>query len=78
MPEQWMMGVTSLEVKKRVFNITEKNNKLELYYPDKRLISYEAATEFVSKIKNLNEIPVIWKKLKKPIVDNYKRNYTFT
>ena len=28
--EKWMMGVTSLEVYNTVYNITEKNNKLEI------------------------------------------------
>ena len=30
LPEQWMMGVTSLEVYNTVYNITEKNNKLKI------------------------------------------------
>ena len=29
LPEQWMMGETSLEVYNTVYNITEKNNKIK-------------------------------------------------
>ena len=29
LPEQWMMGITSLEVYNTVYNNTEKNNKFE-------------------------------------------------
>ena len=51
LPEQWMMGVTSLEVYNTVYNITEKNNKIKLFKPDKMLKEYKVATEFMSKIK---------------------------
>ena len=30
LPEQWMMGVTNLEVYNTLYNITEKNNKLKI------------------------------------------------
>ena len=30
LPEQWMMGVTSLQVYNTVYNITEKNNKFKI------------------------------------------------
>ena len=36
LPEQWMMGVPSLEVYNTVYNITEKNNKLKTYNFSKR------------------------------------------
>ena len=55
LPEQWMMGVTCLEVYNTVYNITEKNNKIKLFKTDKMLKDYKVATEFMSKIKNLYE-----------------------
>ena len=51
LPEQWMMGVTSLEVYNTVYNITEKNNKL--FTTEQNLKEYEFATEFIPKIKNV-------------------------
>ena len=51
LPEQWMMGVTSLEVYNTVYNITEKNNKL--FTTEQNLKEYKFATEFIPKIKNL-------------------------
>ena len=53
LPEQWMMGVTSLEVYNTVYNITEKNNKLKLFTTEQNLKEYKVATEFMSKIKKL-------------------------
>ena len=35
--EKWMMGVTSLEVHNTVYNITEKNNKLQIILNDQQL-----------------------------------------
>ena len=33
--EDWMIGLTDLEVYNSIFNITEENNKFELYkFPD--------------------------------------------
>ena len=53
LPEQWMMGVTSLEVYNTVYNITEKNNKIKLFKTDKMLKEYKVATEIMSKIKKI-------------------------
>ena len=55
LPEQWMMGVTSLEVYNTIYNITEKNNKIKFFETEKRLKEYKFATEFIPKIKNLYE-----------------------
>ena len=59
LPEQWMMGVTSLEVYNTVYNITEKNNKLKLFTTEQNLKEYKVATEFMSKIKKYMKPPVI-------------------
>ena len=55
LPEQWMMGVTSLEVYNTVYNITENNNKIKLFKTDKMFKEYKVATEFMSKMKKLYE-----------------------
>ena len=55
LPEQWMMGVTSLEVYNTIYNITEKNNKIKFFETEKRLKEYKFATEFIPKIENLYE-----------------------
>ena len=38
--EQWMMGVTSLEVYNTVYNITDSNNKLKIILTDEQLIEH--------------------------------------
>ena len=35
LPEQWMMGVTSLEVYNTVYKSTEKNNKCKIFIQNK-------------------------------------------
>ena len=73
LPEQWMMGVTSLEVYNTVYNITEKNNKIKLFETEKVLKEYKFATEFIPKIKNLYETCDI-EEIKKLINDvKYKK-----
>ena len=68
LPEQWMMGVTSLEVYNTLYNITEKNNKIKLFETDKKLKEYKFATEFIPKIKHLYETSKI-EEIKKLIND---------
>ena len=53
--EKWMMGVTSLEVYNTVYNITEKNNKLEILLTKQKLEEHRVDTELVPKIKDLYE-----------------------
>ena len=53
--EKWMMGVTSLEVYNTVYNITEKNNKLQIILNDRQLDAIEFDTEVVPNIKKLFE-----------------------
>ena len=55
LPEKWMMGVTSLEVYNTVYNITEKNNKLEILLTKQQLEEHRVDTELVPKIKDLYE-----------------------
>ena len=53
LPEQWMMGVTNLEVYNTVYNITEKNNKLEILLRKDQLDSLGLDTEIVKKVDYL-------------------------
>ena len=53
--EKWMMGVTNLEVYNTVYDITEKNNKLEILLTKQQLEEHRIDTELVSNIKNLYE-----------------------
>ena len=68
LPEQWMMGVTSLEVYNTIYNITEKNNKPKFFTTEQNLKEYKFATEFIPKIKNLYETSDI-EEIKKLIND---------
>ena len=50
LPEKWMMGVTSLDVYNTVYNITEKNNKLEILLTKQQLEEHRVDTELVPNI----------------------------
>ena len=41
LPEQWMMGVTSLKVCDTVYNIAPINNKIEILLTEQQLKSYK-------------------------------------
>ena len=56
LPEQWMMGVTSLEVYNTVYNITEKNNKLKILLKDEQLKSLNVDTQLVMNVVYLYKI----------------------
>ena len=48
----WMIGLTDLEVYNSIFNITEENNKFELYkYPDEKAggVTYEKVRDEIEK-----------------------------
>ena len=53
--EKWMMGVTSLERYNTVYNITEKNNKLQILLKYEQLDALEFDTGVVPNIKKLYE-----------------------
>ena len=53
--EKWMMGVTNLEVYNTVYDITEKNNKLQILLKYEQLDALEFDTGVVPNIKNLYE-----------------------
>ena len=50
LPEKRMMGVTSLEVYNTVYNITEKNNKLEIHFTRQPLKSLNVDTELQKNV----------------------------
>ena len=53
LPEQWMMGLTSLEVYNTVCNITGKNNKLKILLNDQQLKSLNVDTQLVMNVEYL-------------------------
>ena len=73
LPEQWMMGVTSLELYNTVYNITEKNNKLKILLKDEQLKSLNVDTQLVMNVEYLNKISDI-EKIINFIVDSYSKN----
>ena len=79
LPEQWMMGVTSLEVYNTVYNITEKNNKLKILLKDEQLKSLNVDTQLVMNVKYLYKLSDMQStsgigKINNFIVDSYSKN----
>ena len=55
----WMIGLTDLEVYNSIFNITEENNKFELYkFPDKKAggVAYEKVRDEIEKDLDIEDI----------------------
>ena len=55
----WMIGLTDLEVYNSIFNITEENNKFELYkYPDEKAggVTYEKVRDEIEKDLDIEDI----------------------
>ena len=55
----WMIGLTDLEVYNSIFNITEENNKFELYrFPDKKAggVTYEKVRHEIEKDLDIEDI----------------------
>ena len=73
LPEQWMMGITTLEVYNTVYNITEKNNKFKILLKDEQPKSLNVDTQFVMNVEYLNKISDI-NKINTFIVDSYSKN----
>ena len=53
LPEKWMMGVTSLEVYNTVYNITEKNNKLQIILNDQQLKELKLDSGLIPFVEDL-------------------------
>ena len=57
--ENWMLGLVDLEVYNSVFNITEENNKFELYkFPDEKAdgVTYEKVRDEIEKDLGVEDI----------------------
>ena len=57
--EDWMLGLIDLEVYNSIFNITEENNKFELYnFPDEKRggISYSKVRDEIEKDLDIEDI----------------------
>ena len=55
----WMIGLTDLEVYNSIFNITEENNKFELYkFPDEKSggVTYEKVRDEIEKDLDIEDI----------------------
>ena len=55
----WMIGLTDLEVYNSIFNITEENNKFELYkFPDEKAggVTYEKVKDEIEKDLDIEDI----------------------
>ena len=68
LPEQWMMGVTSLEVYKTVYNITEKKYKFKLLYTEKMLKENDVDTQLVTNVEYLYKTS--------DDIEKYKKTYS--
>ena len=82
----WMVGLTDLEVYNSIFNITEENNKFELYkFPDEKAggITYEKVRDEIERDLDISDIkaadlqddliaPIIIEKYKEQVTKRMK------
>ena len=82
----WMIGLTDLEVYNSIFNITEENNKFELYkFPDEKSggITYEKVKDEIERDLDISDItaadlqddiiaPIIIEEYKKQVTKRMK------
>ena len=72
----WMLGLTSLEVYNSTFNITEKNNKFELYTDTFEESSFEELKDEIEQILNISDITpyhLQHEKIGPRIIEAYKK-----
>ena len=80
--EDWMLGLVELEVYNSIFNITEQNNKFELYkFPDEKSggISYEKVSDEIEKDLDISDITATDlqdDKIGPNIIDEYRKQVT--
>ena len=64
LPEQWMMGVTSLEVYNSVNNITNKNNSFQIQLTDEQLSGIDTKlamnNEYLHRTKQSNFVETVY------------------
>ena len=53
---EWMIGLTSLEVYNSIFNITEENNKFELYRDSSNKFGFLELKDELEEILNISHI----------------------
>ena len=59
--DNWMLGLTDLEIYNSIFNITEENNKFELYkFPDKKAggVTYTKVRDEIERDLDISDITV--------------------
>ena len=65
LPEQWMMGVTSLEVYNSVYKITNKNNSFQIQLTDEQLNGIDTKLvmniEYLHRTKQSNFVKTVYK-----------------
>ena len=80
--EDWMLGLVDLEVYNSIFNITEENNKFQLYkFPDEKTggVTYEKVRDEIEKDLDIEDITAadLQDDIKTPIIiDEYKKQVT--
>ena len=60
--EGWMLGLVDLEVYNSIFNITEQNNKFELYnFPDEKAggVTYEKVRDEIERDLDISDITAV-------------------
>ena len=78
----WMLGLTDLEVYNSIFNITEENNKFDLYkFPDEKAvdISYEKVRDEIERdldISDITDADLRDDIIAPFIIDEYKKQIT--
>ena len=78
----WMIGLTNLEVYNSIFNITEENNKFELYkFPDEKAggVTYTKVRDEIEKELDIEYITAadLQDDIKAPIIiEEYKKQVT--
>ena len=78
----WMIGLTDLEVYNSIFNITEENNKFELYkFPDEKAggVLYEKVRDEIEKDLDIEDITAeeLQDEILAPIIfEEYKKQVT--
>ena len=78
----WMIGLTDLEVYNSIFNITEENNKFELYkFPDEKAggVTYEKVRDEIEKDLDIEDITAedLQDEIIAPIIiEEYKKQVT--
>ena len=72
----WLIGLTSLEIYNSIFDITEENNKFELYPDTLDELSFEGLGDVLEEILNISDITpyhLPYEKIGPRIIQFYKK-----